>query len=166
VSDVSYYSASSPGPIRSWCAYARAPPCGKPQGEGTKRQQTQQSINHQVASPLSSYYLTKGFLFDKADMICCQDSDLFAVRPLQGGETPSSSGCRMCDECGGIHRVISLFSLLKSWKASDLWLSWPSIISSTWLPTLRSFICSIECFNQARPISFVVQPFLLTPIRY
>jgi hypothetical protein len=29
VSDVRYYSASSPGPIRSQCAYAGAPPCGK-----------------------------------------------------------------------------------------------------------------------------------------
>jgi hypothetical protein len=40
VSDVRYYLASSPGPIRSWCAYAGAPPCGKPQGESTKRQWT------------------------------------------------------------------------------------------------------------------------------
>jgi hypothetical protein len=48
---VRYYLASSPGPIRSWCAYAGAPPCGKPQGESTNIEQTQQSINHQFASP-------------------------------------------------------------------------------------------------------------------
>jgi hypothetical protein len=51
LSDVRYYLASSPGPIRNRCAYAGAPPCGKPQGESTNTGQTQQSINHQFASP-------------------------------------------------------------------------------------------------------------------
>jgi hypothetical protein len=54
MSDVRYYSASSPGPIRSWCADAGAPPCGKPQGESTHRERTQRSINHQVASWLAA----------------------------------------------------------------------------------------------------------------
>jgi hypothetical protein len=58
LSDVRYYLASSPGPIRSRCAYAGAPPCGKPQGESTRIRRTRHSINHQVALPLSSYYLT------------------------------------------------------------------------------------------------------------
>jgi hypothetical protein len=61
LSDVRYYLASSPGPIRSWCTYAGAPPCGKTTtGEHKERRikHTQQAINHQVASPLLFYYLT------------------------------------------------------------------------------------------------------------
>jgi hypothetical protein len=38
-SDVRYYSASSPGPIGSRCAYAGAPPCGKPRPEDTRNEQ-------------------------------------------------------------------------------------------------------------------------------
>jgi hypothetical protein len=83
----------------------------------------------------------------------------------KGAKQPTSSSGRMCDECGGIHRVIILFSSQISWKISDLWLSWPSIISSTWLPTLRPWICLIKCLNQATLFSFVVQPLSLTLMR-
>jgi hypothetical protein len=42
---VRYCSASSPGPIRSWCTYAGTPPCGKPQREDTRRRHEATAIN-------------------------------------------------------------------------------------------------------------------------
>ena len=38
---------------------------------------------------------------------------------FKGAKHPTSSGCRMCDECGGIKSVIILLLSQRSWKASD-----------------------------------------------
>lgn len=88
----------------------------------------------------------------------------FLYACFSGAKQPTSSGCRMCDECEGIQRVMILLSSQRSWKASDLWLSWPSRINSRWLPTVLASVCWTKCCNQARPSSFVVQPLTLTPI--
>jgi hypothetical protein len=60
VSDVRYYSASSPGPIRSQCAYAGADPCGKPQ---------QKNNNGHIYINKSSSYITIIILLSDREVV-------------------------------------------------------------------------------------------------
>jgi hypothetical protein len=55
MSDVRYYLASSPGPIRNQCAYAGAPPCWKLQPENTRTRRTRIHI-HQSIIKLHHYH--------------------------------------------------------------------------------------------------------------
>jgi hypothetical protein len=52
LSDARYYLASSPGPIRSWCTHAGAPPCGKTTTGEHEERRTSTDINQ------SSSYIT------------------------------------------------------------------------------------------------------------
>ena len=65
-----------------------------------------------------------------------------------------------------MYKVIILFSLQRSQKASNLQLLQLLIISRTQLPTLQSLICLTKCLSQATLMLLVVQLLLLTLMRY
>ena len=58
---------------------------------------------------------------------------------FNGEKQPTSSGCKRCDECGGIQRRMIFISSQRSLKATEQWLSWPSIMSSLCVPTGRAW---------------------------
>jgi hypothetical protein len=61
-----------------------------------------------------------------------------------------------------MQRTIIFSSSQYLWNSCELWLSWPSTISSWCAPTLRALVWVLKCFNQARPSLFDVQPLGLT----
>lgn len=81
---------------------------------------------------------------------------------FNGEKQATSSGCNRCDECAGMQRVMIFFSLQRSWKSTEQWLSWPSMISILYTPT--GFACASKCSSQASARLLFVQPVGLTLI--
>ena len=90
----------------------------------------------------------------------------FLYARFKGAKHSTLRGYRIQEAYGGIQRVIILFSLHRSQKASNLQLLQLLIISSIQLPTFQSLIYLIKYLSQATLILFVVQLLLLTLIRY